>query len=116
MERKTIIKKMGRNESSKFDMVRRYYTILSIMDDWGLTEREIQLLAFTATKGNITYSDIKEEFCNIFKSSNATINNIVSKLSKKHLFVKTGDRVKVNPHLLFDLENNMAILINLNHA
>ncbi len=111
-----IVKKLNKKESTKFDLVRRYYNILSVLDGWGLTERELQLLAFTAIKGNITYPDIKEEFCKLYSTSNPTINNIVSKLSKKHLFIKDGDKVKVNPKLLLGDDNNIAILINLKYG
>lgn len=114
-ERKTLIKKIGRKETSKFDMANRYYSILSSIGDWGLTNREIQLIAFTAIKGNISYGDVKEEFCNTYKSSSATINNIVSKLSKKGFFIKDGTKVKVHPSLLIDFDSNIVIISNISH-
>jgi hypothetical protein len=36
--------------------------ILSAVNGLKLTEREIQLIAFTAVKGNISYGSIREEF------------------------------------------------------
>lgn len=111
-----IVRKLNKKENSKFDLYVRYYSILSVMDSWELTERKIQLMAFTALKGNITYADIKEEFCKTYNSSNATINNIVSELSKKHLFVKDGDKVKINPKLLLKDDNNLGIIINLKYG
>ncbi len=112
-ERKTIVKKIGKSLSSKYDIANKYYSILSLIGDWELTEREIQLIVFTAVKGNISYKDVKEEFCKIYNSSSATINNIVSKLSKKGFFIKDGTKVKVHPSLLMDFDNNLNIIISI---
>lgn len=113
-----IVKKLNKKEDSKLNLYIRYYNVLSVMDNWNLSEREVQLMAFAAVKGNITYADIKEEFCKLFKSSNPTINNIVSKLGEKNkrfLFVKDGDKVKINPKLLLGEDKELGIVITLKY-
>jgi uncharacterized protein YkwD len=81
-----------------------------------LTERELQLTAFTAVKGNISYSNNREEFCKKYKSSAPTINNMISKLKKIGVLVKDGSKVKVNPMITLNFENNIVLQVNVSHG
>jgi len=114
--RKTIIQKIGLTEEDALAMARRYYSVLSAMSNSSLTEREIQLIAFTAVRGNISYSTNREEFCTLYKSSSPTINNIISKLKKLGLLVKDGGKIKVNPLYLLDFNNNLVLQLSLFHG
>jgi hypothetical protein len=78
-----------------------------------LTEREVQLEAFTAIKGNISYKNIRNEFCEKYKSSAPTINNIISKLKKIGVLVKDGSKIKVNPVITLNFENDIKLEINV---
>ena len=90
--RKTIVQKLKRQEEDVFQCAQRYYSVLSAINDLYLTEREIQLVAFTAVKGNISYKNIREEFCQKYKSSAPTINNLISKLKKLECLLRMGQR------------------------
>lgn len=116
MEKKTIVQKMKRPEADAFAVAQKYYTILSAVNNLYLTEREIQLIAFTAIKGNISYANIRKEFCETYKSSAPTINNIISKLKKIGVFVKDGTKVKVNPQIILNFENDIVLQINITHG
>jgi hypothetical protein len=109
MDKKATLQKFIKKEKTPYDVARRYYSILSAINDLHLTEREIQLIAFTAIKGNISYSSNKEEFCKLYNSSSPTINNIISKLKKKSIFVKDASKIKVNPKILLPFESNLVI-------
>lgn len=109
MEKKTTVQKFNRKENTLFNVAKRYYSILSAINELDLTEREIQLVAFTAIKGNISYSSNKEEFCKLYNSSSPTINNIISKLKKKQIFIKDIGKIKVNPLILLPFENDLVI-------
>lgn len=109
MEKKIIVQRLKRKEEDSLAVAKRYYSILSAVNDLKLTEREIQLIAFTAIKGNISYSTIREEFCKLYNSSSPTINNIISKLKKVGIFVKDASKIKVNPKILLSFENNIVI-------
>lgn len=111
--RKTIVQKLKREEIDIFQCAQRYYSVLSAINDLYLTEREIQLVAFTAVKGNISYKNIREEFCQKYKSSAPTINNLISKLKKLGVFVKDGTKVKVNPQIGLNFENNIVLQITI---
>jgi hypothetical protein len=82
----------------------------------GLTEREVQLIAFTAIKGNISYANVRQEFCEKYKSSPPTINNIISKLKRIGVFVKDGTKVKVNPVIILDFEKDIVLQITVSHG
>lgn len=105
-----VLQKFKKKEEDEFGVAQRYYTILSAINNLHLTEREIQLIAFTAVKGNISYSNNKEEFCKLFKSSAATINNLISKLKKIGVLIKEGSKIKVNPVISLPFDKEMVIL------
>lgn len=112
-ERKTILQKIRVNENSSLSIAQRYYSLLSAISNIKLTEREIQLIAFTSIMGNISNFNSREEFCSLYKSSPPTINNMISKLKKLDLLVKDGGKVKVNPKYLLDFKNNITLQISL---
>lgn len=108
-EKKTIVQKLRKEEKDALAVARRYYSILSAVNDLRLTERELQLVAFTAIKGNISYSTNREEFCKLYSSSSPTINNIISKLKKMGILVKDASKIKVNPRILLNFENEIVL-------
>ena len=116
MEGIILVQKLRKKENDVFSLAERYYTILSAINDLHLTEREIQLIAFTAVKGNISYANIREEFCNKHNTSSATINNIISKLKKIGVLIKDGTKVKVNPVIILDFNKNISLEIKLTHG
>lgn len=116
MEQKAIIQRIKRVEENTLLKAQRYYTILSAIGGTNLTKREIQLIAFTAVKGNISYADYREEFNRIHNSSFATMNNIISKLKRLNILVKDNDKIKVNPSYLLNFEAPLIIQINLQNG
>ncbi len=115
-QRKIIVQKMKRTEASSMDLAKKYYSILSSINGLKLTDRELQLIAFTAIKGNISYAANREEFCSLYDSSLQTINNIIYKLKKMGVFIKEAGKIKVAPSILLNFENNVALQISLLHG
>lgn len=111
--KKTIVQKLKKQEDDVYSSAQRYYSVLSAVNSLSLTEREIQLVAFTAVKGNISYKNIREEFCQKYSSSAPTINNLISKLKKLGVFVKDGSKVKVNPVISLNFENDIVLEIKI---
>ena len=116
MEKKTVAQKLKKVVSDPIQSAELYYTVLSAINNLNLTTREIQLIAFTAVKGNISYANIRKEFCETYKSSPPTINNIISKLKKLGIFVKDGTKVKVNPIIILDFSQNIILQLNVTHG
>lgn len=113
---KIIVQKMRKPVEDSFAVAEKYYYILSAVNKLGLTEREIQLIAFTAIKGNISYANIRQEFCEKYKSSPPTINNIISKLKRLGVFVKDGTKVKVNPMIVLNFDKDIVLQIAIDHG
>lgn len=113
---KTILQKLRRVELDDYQMAERYYTILSAINHLKLTQRELQLIAFTAIRGNISYANIRKDFCEKYGTTNPSINNIISRLKKMGILVKDGTKVKVNPQILLNFEHDITLEIRLVHG
>ena len=110
-----IVQKLKKDVSGQLELAEKYYAILSNINSLNLTTREIQLIAFTAVKGNITNANVRDEFCTKYKTTSPTINNIISKLKKVGIFVKDGGKVKVNPVIVVDFSKDVLLAIKLQH-
>jgi hypothetical protein len=115
-EQKILLQKIKLIEKESLNIAQKYYSLLSSIGTSPLTEREIPLVAFTAIKGNISYSSNREEFCTLYKSSSPTINNIISKLKKMKILIKDGGKIKVDPKYLLDFNKNIVLQISLLHG
>ena len=110
-----IVQSLKKVVDTYMQLAEKYYSILFTINNLHLTEREIQLIAFTAIKGNITYANVREEFCKTYNSTSPTINNIVSKLKRLGIFVKENGKVKVNPKIIIDFKKDLMLNIKLVH-
>jgi hypothetical protein len=111
-----IIQRLKRSIETDIELAEKYYNILSAINNLHLTEREIQLIAFTAIKGNITYANVREEFCKTYNSTSPSINNIISKLKRIGIFIKENGKVKVNPIIVIDFTKDLTLDIKLVHG
>jgi hypothetical protein len=112
---KIIVQRLKKNVSTDMELAMKYYSILSAINSLNLTEREIQLISFTAIKGNITFANVREEFCKTYNSTSPSINNIISKLKKVGIFIKENGKVKVNPIISIDFTKDLTLDIKLVH-
>ena len=110
-----IVQSLKKVIDTDIQLAEKYYSVLFTINNLHLTEREIQLIAFTAIKGNITYANVREEFCKTYNSTSPTINNIVSKLKRIGVFVKENGKVKVNPKICIDFKKDLMLNIKLVH-
>jgi hypothetical protein len=110
-----IIQKLKKDISTDIQLAEKYYSVLSAINNLHLTEREIQLISFTAIKGNITYANVREEFCRTYNSTSPSINNIISKLKRIGIFIKENGKVKVNPIIVIDFTKDLTLEIKLVH-
>lgn len=110
-----IVQSLKKDVKTDIQLAEKYYSILFTINNLHLTEREIQLIAFTAIKGNITYANVREEFCKTYNSTSPTINNIISKLKRLGIFIKENGKVKVNPKIIIDFQKDLMLNIKLVH-
>ena len=111
-----IVQRLKKIVYTDIELAIKYYSILSAINNLHLTEREIQLISFTAIKGNITYANVREEFCKTYNSTSPSINNIISKLKRIGIFIKENGKVKVNPIITIDFTKNITLEIKLVHG
>ena len=110
-----IVQSLKKVIDTDIQLAEKYYSVLFTINNIHLTEREIQLIAFTAVKGNITYANVREEFCKTYNSTSPTINNIVSKLKRLDIFIKENGKVKINPKICIDFKKDLMLNIKLVH-
>lgn len=103
-------------ECSQMEVAMAYYSIISSLNNLGLTTRELQLLSFIATRG-ITNPAAREDFCLTFSTSQATINNMISRLKKLKILVKdVNKKIKVNPAIALDFSSSITLQIQLKNV
>ena len=111
-----IVQKLKKGSGDKYQLAERYYEILSSLNSLKLTQREIQLVAFTAIHGNISYPNLKEEFCTKHKTSIQTIYNMVAKMMKLKVMVKSNGNIKVNPIIVLKFDDDIKLEILLTNG
>jgi len=112
METMTI-QKLAKSSTNRLELAQQYYSLISALNSLFLTEREIQLIAFSAVRGSISYATVREDFCSLYNSSFPTINNIVSKLKRTGILVKVGKQIVVNPRIALDFSKPLILQITL---
>lgn len=90
-----------------------YYTTLLQLNNIHATKRDIELIAFTAVRGNISNYNVKNEFITTYNSSFQTISNIVSRHKKNLIFIKENGKIKVNPAIVLDFTKPLSIVLTL---
>jgi hypothetical protein len=113
--KKVVVQRLQKQLNDEYVVAEKYYSILSAINNLSLTKREIELVAYTAVKGTISYANTRTEFCEKYNTTTATINNIVSKLKKMGVFVKESGKVKVNPVIVVDFKKNLNLVVKLVH-
>jgi hypothetical protein len=108
-----VLQRLKQELNDDVSKAEKYYSILSAVNGLKLTQREIELVAFTAVKGNISYANFRNEFCEKYETSSPTINNIISKLKKLKIFIKEDGKVKVNPLIVLDFKKPITLQIQL---
>lgn len=109
-----IAQKIHKEYSKTIDLAIVYYQILSDLNKLDLSKREIELLAHTAVRGVISSITSKEEYIKKFGSSKATVNNMISKLTRMGLLTKTDSKIEVNKQICPDFsKKNMVLQLNL---
>lgn len=109
----TTFQKLEKKATNRLELAQHYYSVLSALNSLYLTEREIQLIAFSAVRGSISFARVREDFCDIYHSSFPTINNMVSKLKKSHVLIKQGKQIVVNPVIALDFSKPLVLQITL---
>lgn len=110
-----IVQRIKSVDTDSFLVAEKYYSILSAINSLKLTQREVQLVAFTAIRGNISYTNFREEFCERCSTTAPTINNIISRLKKIGMLIKVDGKIKVNSILILNFNVDIKLEVRLTH-
>lgn len=117
METSVIVQRIMNSSASSLEKAVKYYSIMSVLNSIHLTPREIQLLAFMSLRGTISTKKAKAEFLQLFGSPKASIGNMIWKLTKKGILVKSEDNgTVINPRLVLDFRNILVLNITLTNG
>lgn len=116
MEQTVTLQKFIRPFSTPLEVATKYLTLLSVLSGLDLTPREVQLLAFTATRGSISSGGARAQFMELYGSSKASIANMVHKLTQRGLLVKEGGKIRVHPQLSLDYTHPVILNLMLKHG
>ena len=111
-----IVQRLRKELQDDTNVSRKYYSVLSALNDLELTEREIQLMSFIAVSGSISVPSNREKFCQTYDTTGATVNNMVSKLKKRNLLLKKDGKIIVNPLISLDFSNDVTLEIKILHG
>lgn len=110
MRQKQIIHK----QLTSFDLAKRYYQVLFILNNLKVADKEASLVAFSAINGSLTSPPIRSRFIKEFKSSEGSVYNMMSSLQKKNILIKDEDRkIRVNPLILMPFKEGLYLQIVL---
>jgi len=111
------IQRLNKETKDPYILAYKYFQIISVLNDLNLAEGELQLVAYTAIRGNITEPKIRKEYCSTYATTPATINNIVYRMKKKNppILLKKDKLIFVNPELTqVDFNQSLGLVITLN--
>lgn len=111
----TIIQQLKKSLEDEYAVAEKYYAILSVMNNLSLTKREIELVAYIAINGTISYANRKAEFCAKYNTTSATISNLICRLKKVKVLIKEFGKIKVNPVIVLNFKKNLNLVINIEH-
>lgn len=98
---------------SEFEAARRYYALISVLNNLELKNMELNLLAYIAEKGSISNTNNKQTFCQDHKSTIHSINNCVRGLKKKGLLIKSEGKIKTIPSIALNFKEPVIIKVTL---
>ena len=100
-----IVQKLKSKADSSQVLAERYFTILSALNGFRLTH--------IATSGGVVTPELKEGFCSTYKTTVATVNNLVYSLKNLGLLVKGEGRIIINPVINLNFEDSLTLEISM---
>ena len=97
---------------SEFEIAKKYYSIVLLLNNLSITPTELNLLSFIAVNGTISTPPVRDEFMKEFDIHKNHVYNMQAKLQKLKLLIKDKEnKVRVNPNIHPDFNNPDLILM-----
>ena len=71
------VQKLNTKIEGPYELAYKYFSILSVLNDLGLVQRDLQLLAYSIEQSSLV-SEVKKDFVKKYGTSMATVGNIIS--------------------------------------
>jgi len=111
-------KKLLKEKENPYDLALTYCTIILALEGEHLPKKELELLAFTIVRGKINPFTTKNDFAQMYKSTLFSINNMISRLTRKGYLIKEKNIISPNPSLKLDFTEgfflNMGVIVKRN--
>lgn len=114
MEKKVVFQKLLKRTDDGIERANRYFSILSSLNDWKLSNKELQLLSFIALRGSITPLPARKTFIEQYGGSLNTIENLKGQLVRRGLVKKEEDGMyRIHEKLRIDFTQPLVLQIKL---
>lgn len=106
-----IVQKLTRSVEDKYELAKRYYKIIFLLNNLPVTDTEASLVAYSALYGTISTPKIRKDIVAKMGIAKESIYNISSKLQKLGILIKDADnKVRVNPSINPGFKENQLLL------
>lgn len=106
-------RKITKVANNKLEAAIIYYKILFAVNNKHLSEMEVNMLGFLSVYGSITSPPNRERFINLFKSTQGSINTVISNMYIKGFVEKRNGKNIISEHLRIDFNNPVVFNITL---
>lgn len=100
----------------RLEVAVKWYSILSILNNFKWSPLEIKIIAYTAIEGNISSGGKKKKFCELFKVASGSVSNTLPELQRAFYLIKENNKVMLHPQLRMDFSFPILAQINLYEA
>ena len=108
-----IVQKINIVSRDRMDKAKVYYACISSLNGLGMTEREIQLMAYMAVNGSVSNIGTRNGFCKEYDTTPAVVTNLVSSLKKKRMVIKRNKKVMIAPPIALDFSKNVKLEVTI---
>lgn len=99
---------------NRFELIKRYLSVLFATNDIHVTKRELDILTVTAIRGSISTVGAKRLALTKFDISSSSLSNTISNLLRKKLLVKGEDgKTRIIEPLRLPYDNMDSINLNI---
>lgn len=104
---------LKKSYEDKYKIAQSYFRVILGVLGEDFSPKELELLSFIAVRGNILTTTSRKDFIDMYKTTQATINNTLGRLKKRGFVLKENGRTFVNPKIFSGLNKEISINITL---
>lgn len=100
--------------NSEMEFVKLYYTLIFNFYNIKVSQKEVDLVAFSTIKGTLSTPPVREEYLKTFNMSKGSMYNMLSNLQKLSIIVKDEEKkYRVNPNIVIDTTKPVILSLQI---